>query len=67
MSALWLQLEVHLEGIRAESWIEGDTLHWTPRSTRGHTRGGHTAMDTKFKLKSCNESASEKHMMTHLL
>ena len=47
LSALWLQLEVHLEGIRAESWKEGDTLQWTPRSTRGHTRGGHTAMDSK--------------------
>ena len=44
LSALWLQLEVHLEGIRAESWKEGDTLQWTPRSTRGHTRGGHTAI-----------------------
>ena len=42
LSALWLQLEVHLEGIRAESWKEGDTLQWTPRSTRGHT-----ALDSK--------------------
>ena len=30
-------------------------------------RGGHTALDIRFKFKSCNESASEKHMMMHLL
>ena len=33
----------------------------------GLQRGGHTALDTRFKFKSCNESASEKHMMMHLL
>ena len=39
LSALWLQLEVHLEGIRAESWKEGDTLQWTPK--RGTHCNGH--------------------------
>ena len=71
LSALWLQLCAPRRNQGRELERGGHTAMDAKINKGTHCnglqRGGHTALDTRFKFKSCNESASEKHMMTHLL